>query len=229
MKDRIPWLYNELKHDEVKMNVPGDSASRKMESESDAVLDTLGIEEGDVFVDFGSMTGAFAVQAALRGAKVYAVDASEAMINCAKANAEKAGASNIEFCHEGFLTVEIEDSSVDCIVAAFALHRLPDLWKAIALERMYKMLKPGGQLYFYDAVVEDGNKVENIPALIKKLASGGGDFLKADAEVHFRKEFSTYDWIMDGLLTRAGFIIKCKDIEGGVIGTYYCLKPLEGG
>jgi len=235
MKDRIPWLYNEFKQagkdyskpDEVEMYDSSHSASRKMESESDAVLDTLGIDEGDVLIDFGSGTGTFAVQAALRGARVYAVDVSEAMINYAKIKAEKAGVSNIEFCHEGFLTVEIDGPVADCIVATFALHHLPDFWKAIALERMYNMLKPGGQLFIYDAIVEHDKAVENVPDLIKKLASRGGGFLEEEAEGHFKEEFSTFDWIMDGLLTRAGFVIKCRDIEGGVIGTYYCIKPLE--
>lgn len=32
---------------------------------------------------------------------------------------------------------------------------------------------------------------------------------------------------MDGLLSRAGFVIKSKNIQDGVIGTYYCTKPIE--
>ncbi len=235
MKDSIPWLYNEFeqvgkdysKPDEVEMYDSRHSDFRNIEKESIGVIDTLGIDENDVLIDFGSGTGIFAIQAALRGATVYAVDVSEAMINYAKNKAEKAGVSNIVFCHAGFLTFEFEGPVADCIVTTFAFHHLPDFWKAIALERMYNMLKPGGQLYIYDGILEHDNAVENVSALIKKLASTGGDFLQEDAEGHFKKEFSTFDWIMDGLLTRAGFVIKCRDIEDGVIGTYYCIKPLE--
>lgn len=41
---------------------------------------------------------------------------------------------------------------------------------------------------------------------------------------HIRQEYSTYDWIMEGLLPRAGFAIKDKQIVHGVIGTYHCVK-----
>ncbi|MGK0199229.1 MAG: putative AdoMet-dependent methyltransferase [Yoonia sp.] len=56
----------------------------------------------------------------------------------------------------------------------------------------------------------------------ERQAAAGGDFLRADAEEHFRAEYSTYDWIVDGLLARAGFDIREKSIRHGVIGTYYC-------
>ncbi len=235
IKDRITWLYNEFEQvgkdysnqDEVEQYDKRHSSFRDIEKESNSVIDTLGIDENDVLIDFGSGTGIFAIQAALRGTTVYAVDVSEAMITYAKNKAEKAGVTNINFCHAGFLTFELDDSVADCIVTTFAFHHLPDFWKAKALESMYKMLKPGGQLYIYDAILEHENAIENISAKIKELASSGGDFLQEDAEDHFKKEYSTFDWIMDGLLTRAGFVIKCRDIESGVIGTYYCIKPLD--
>ncbi len=89
------------------------------------------------------------------------------------------------------------------------------------------MLKPSGQLYIHDAILEERDATKNITALIEKLATAGGDFLREDTERHFREEYSTYDWIMDGLLLRAGFRIKSKDIQDGVIGTYYCTKDSE--
>jgi len=232
MKDRITWLYNEFKQvgkdysvpNEVEMYDSNHSDFRDIEKESNAVLDTLGIDKNDVMIDFGSGTGTFAIQAALRCATVYAVDVSQAMIDYAKIKAEKAGVSNIEFCHSGFLTFEYNGAVADCIVSTFAFHHLPDFWKGVALNRMYHMLKPGGQLYIHDAILEEHHAIENITDLIEKLAAAGGDFLKQDTEGHFREEYSTYDWIMDGLLSRAGFAIKSKNMQDGVIGTYYCTK-----
>ncbi len=52
----------------------------------------------------------------------------------------------------------------------------------------------------------------------------GGDFLREDAEGHFRDEHSTYDWVVDGLLTRAGFTIISKEMNQGVLATYLCTK-----
>lgn len=235
MKDRLTWQFNEFKQVgkdystsiEVEMYDSSHSDFRDIEKESNAVLDTLGIGENDVIIDFGSGTGTFAIQAALRCATVYAVDVSQAMIDYAKIKADKAGTSNIEFCHSGFLAFEYDGLAADFITTTFALHHLSDFWKGIALKRMYHMLKPEGQLFIHDAILEEHHAIENIAALIEKLAVAGGDLLQQDAEGHFREEFSTYDWIMDGLLSRAGFVIKSKKIQDGVIGTYYCIKQEE--
>jgi ubiquinone/menaquinone biosynthesis C-methylase UbiE len=173
---------------------------------------------------FRSGTGTFAIQAALRCEKVYAVDVSQAMIDYAKTKAERAGVSNIVFCHCGFLNFEHDDLSPDFITTTFAFYHLPDFWKGIALHRIYDLLKPGGQFFIHDGIIKKHNAIENIASLIEKLAEAGGDFLQHDAEGHFREEYSTYDWIMDELLSRAGFKIKSKHVQDGVIGTYYCTK-----
>lgn len=235
MKDRITWLYNEFRQvgkdysmpSEVEMYDSRHSDFRDIEKESNDVLDILNPSKNDVIIDFGSGSGTFVIQAALRCAKVYAIDVSQAMIDYAKVKAEKAGVSNIEFCLGGFLNFEYTGPGVDFITTTFAFHHLPDFWKGIALNRMYLMLKPGGQFFIHDVIIEEHKAVENIASLIEKLAGAGGDFLQEDAEAHFREEFSTYDWVMDGLLSRTGFIIKSKNIQDGVIGTYYCTKPIE--
>lgn len=232
MKTYPTWQYDEFRQigkdyalpSEVEMYDSSHASFRNIEEESNAVLDKLGIGKDDVVIDFGSGTGVFAIQAARRHARVFAVDVSEAMIDYAKAKALSAGVSTIAFIHGGFLTYEHEYRAADAIVTTFAFHHLPDFWKGIALNRMHGMLKPGGQLYIHDAILEVRNAIANIAALVEKLAAAGGDFLREDTEGHFREEYSTYDWIMDGLLQRAGFAIKSKTIQDGVIGTYYCVK-----
>lgn len=199
---------------------------RDLEKESIAVLDRLGVSTEDVVIDFGAGTGTFAIQAARRCAKVYAVDVSEAMIAFAKGKAVKEDIPNIEFCHVGFLTYKHEDQAVDAIVTTFALHHLPDFWKGIALSRINRMLKSGGQLFIKDVILKEGHAPQNIATFIEKQAAAGGDFLPKDAEDHFREEYSTYDWIMVGLLSRAGF--KIKSMDAGVIGEYLCTKNADG-
>ncbi len=232
MKKCLVWQYDEFKQvgkdysmqTEVEMYDSSHSDFRNIERESNTVLDTLGVGENDVVIDFGAGTGTFAIQAALRCATVHAVDVSQTMIDYAKIKAVKAGVSNIEFYHGGFLTFEHGGPAVDCIVTTFSFHHLPDFWKGVALNRMNQMLKPSGQLYIHDTILEEHHAIENIAAFIEKLAAAGGDFLREGTERHFREEYSTYDWIMDGLLSRAGFTIKNKNIQDGVIGTYYCIK-----
>ena len=42
--------------------------------------------------------------------------------------------------------------------------------------------------------------------------------------MHIREEYSTYGWIMEGLLARAGFRIDAKTEHEGVYARYTCTK-----
>lgn len=95
------------------------------------------------------------------------------------------------------------------------------------MQRLNRMLKPGGQLYLSDIVFEDNNVQENIGQFIAKLEKIAGPDIRADVETHVRQEFSTYDWIMDGLLERAQFRIMSKVLQEGVIGRYLCRKERD--
>lgn len=226
------WEYDEFKQagtdysqpSEVEIYDASHAKFRDLEKESAAVLELLGTRAGDVLIDFGAGTGAFAVQAARHGARVYAVDVSKAMLDFAQAKAQRAGVAGITFCHGGFLSFDCAAQMADAIVTTMALHHLPDFWKGIALKRMAGMLKPGGQLYVRDVIIEEDHALDHIAGLIENLSAAAGATLRAETEQHFREEFSTYDWIMDGLLARAGFAIKSKTIQAGVIGTYCCVK-----
>lgn len=232
MQQSRSWQYDEFKpvgrdygsKSEVDIYDSSHADFRDIEVESNRVLDALGVKDTDVLIDFGSGTGIFAIQAARRCRIVYAVDVSQAMIDLASAKATQANLSNIEFHHAGFLTYEHKGDAADAIVSTFAFHHLPDFWKGIALDRMNGMLRSEGQLYIHDVIMERANALANINTFIRKQEVTGGDFLREDAEGHFRDEYSTYDWVMDGLLSRSGFTIRSKNIEGGVIGTYLCTK-----
>ena len=233
MMQPIPsWQYDEFKsvgrdyssQSEVAIYDASHTDFRDIKVESDRVLDRLGVKPTDTVIDFGSGTGVFAIQAAQRCRKVYAVDISQAMLDLARSKAAQAQLSNIEFHQAGFLTYNHLGNAVDAIVSTFAFHHLPDFWKGVALERMHSLLRPGGQLYIHDVILESQNALENINAFIQQQEAAGGDFLREDAEGHFRDEYSTYDWVIDGLLYRSGFTISSKHFEGGVIGTYLCTK-----
>ncbi len=226
------WQYDEFRQvgknygapEEVDVYDSTHADFRDAVAEADAILDLLGTRPGDRIIEIGTGTGTFAIQAARRGAQVYAIDVSPAMIAQARAKAAKAGVTPIEFIHAGFLTYEHTDTPADAVVTSLALHHLPDFWKGVALRRVNRMLKDGGLFYLYDVVVEDARALERIAAFIDKQAAAGGDFLRDDAETHFREEYSTYDWIMEGLLTRAGFEIKKRRMTDGLLGAYLCVK-----
>ncbi len=232
MQTRFSWQYDEFKpvgrdygsQSEVDVYDSSHADFRDIKAESNRVLDLLAIGEGSMVVDFGSGTGVFVVEAAKRGAKVHAVDVSEAMLLRAKSRADQEGVKEIEFHHAGFLTYEHPEGTVDAVVTTFAFHHLPDFWKGIALRGIHRMLKPGGLFFMHDVIIQEASALENIARFIEKQEKAGGDFLREDAEGHFRDEFSTYDWVMDEMLARAGFRIVRKELTEGVLGSYLCTK-----
>lgn len=51
----------------------------------------------------------------------------------------------------------------------------------------------------------------------------GGE-MTADLESHLCTEFSTFAWIVEGLLERAGFRIDAAEPAQGVLAKYFCTK-----
>lgn len=232
MSDLSVWQYDEIKQvgkdyadpGEVEVYDASHADFRDLVAEAHGVLDRLALKADARLIDFGCGTGTFVIEAAKRCKQVYAVDVSPAMLSRAQAKAAAAGVENISFCHAGFLSYTHEGETVDAVTTTFAFHHLPDFWKGIALRRLHGLLKPGGLFYLSDAIITQPNCLKNISAFIDEMAKAGGDFLREDCETHFREEYSTYDWIIDGLLERSGFEIRDKRFEKGVLGHYLCCK-----
>ncbi len=230
------WQYDEMKQigkdygslAEVEAYDARHGKFRNVEKENDDILAKLGVRPADVVIEIGTGTGAFAIQAARRCGHVHAVDVSRTMLAYAGKKAEKQGVTNITFHHGGFLTYEHSGKAADALVTNTAFHHLPDFWKGMAVLRMNGMLVDGGRLYLSDVIFEQDGVVGNIEQWIAKLERAAGPEIRKDVESHIRKEFSTYDWIMDGLLERAGFEITSKTMQGGVVGRYLCRKTGPG-
>jgi putative AdoMet-dependent methyltransferase len=133
---------------------------------------------------------------------------------------------NIVFCHGGFLTYEHRAEPADAMVSTAVLHHLPDFWKLIGLSRAAGMLKRGGKLYLFDVVFPANltHYEAQFDGWIETMAQQVGPDFAAEAETHIRDEYSTYDWIMEGFLTRAGFQIVQADYSGGFNAGYLCVK-----
>ena len=130
----------------------------------------------------------------------------------------------IEFHQQGFLTYEHAPGTADAIATSFAFHQLPDFWKGVAVKRMAAMLRPGGRLYLYDVVLGEGDALATVAAFVARQEAAGGAFLRDDAVGHFGDEYSTYDWVMGGLLRRGGFEVVHKRTEAGVLAERLCSK-----
>lgn len=232
MKKSSSWQYDEFKQVGVDYEDPAEVESydtrharfRDVDAECASILDMLDVTPQSEVIEIGTGTGAFAIRAAQRCASVYAVDVSAPMLEFVRRKAVKAGLENITLCNAGFLTYEHGGAPADALVTSMAFHHLPDFWKGIALHRMNGMLMPGGLLYIQDVVFEQENAENNISRWADHLADLGGARLCDEVATHVREEFSTFDWIMDGLLERAGFRILFKEMVEGVFGKYLCKK-----
>ena len=110
-----------------------------------ALLRKLGIlGAGSCVVDLGAGTGQFTLAAAAVCRRVVAVDVSPLMLERLAEKLDGAAARNVEVVHAGFLTYEHAGPPADLVYSRYALHHLPDFWKAIALSRLAGMLRRGG-------------------------------------------------------------------------------------
>ncbi len=141
------WTFDEFKQIGVDFADPEqvktyDARQQTNIAREKQLVDRLGITADDTVIEFGPGTGAFALAAAATGAHVIAVDISKAMLDYGRSKA--VGLTNIEFVHGGFLSYKHEGQPANFVVTKFAFHHLPDFWKAIALQRINKMLQKGG-------------------------------------------------------------------------------------
>lgn len=227
------WFYDEFKYsgvdyasaEQVAVYDTRHQRFRNYRKFAEAILTRLGLGPETTVIDLGVGTGAFALHAAPHYKTVYAVDVSEAMLAYTREKAKQAGLANIVFCQGGFLTYEHAAAPVDAVVSSAVLHHLPDMWKWAGLLNVAKMLKPGGKFYLYDVVFPmTENYAANFAGWVETFVARVGPEFAREVETHLRDEFSTFDWIMEGLLRRAGFQIESAEYQDQFGATYLCTK-----
>lgn len=234
MKIHPRWYYDEFKQvgvdytdiEEVQAYDLRMQKLRDIKKEVSIIQDVLKISDSDLVLEIGTGTGELALNLSPYCRKIIAIDVSEKMIEFARIKAEKQGKENIQFCHAGFLTYENYNESFDIIITQLALHHLSDFWKMLALRRIYGMLKKGGKFYLRDVVfpshIQDYESY--FTSIITGLNKTAGEKIANETEIHIREEFSTLDWIMEGLLKNAGFQIEETKYSDGFIANYVCKK-----
>jgi ubiquinone/menaquinone biosynthesis C-methylase UbiE len=227
------WYFDESKmtgvdfEDTAQVEVYDRNQTASTPDQEQALVNRLGISAKHVVVDFGAGTGNFAIQAALAGADVHAVDISRTMLAYAQNKAQKAGVGNIQFHKAGFLSYDHPDQSADFVVTKNALHILPDFWKMTAFLRLATMLKSNGVFYLRDVIFSFPSTAYEVSInnWIKQVAKPEGEGWTArDFEMHVREEHSTYAWIIEGMLARAGFEIIEANYNTPTYADYLCVK-----
>src|ERR1700710_2917708 len=193
-----------------------------------AALNMLGVQRGWRVADIGCGNGVLACEAALMGAEVDAIDISPAMLELAKIYARDRKAA-VRTQPAGMLSFAYKPNSYDLIVSEFTLHHLPDFWKAVALARIFGALKPGACFYLRDIVfvgTPDGSE-RDIEAWAD-FNINNHVFARDSVVTHMRDEYSTFGWVIERMLTAAGFTLLSADYHAPLHGTYHLRKPKPG-
>ena len=192
-----------------------------------AALGAHGLDAESVVVDIGAGAGQFAIAAARRFGHVTAVDVSPAMLAALSERAAAAGLANLDVVRAGFLSYQHAGPPADGVYTRNALHQLPDFWKALALDRIARMLRPGGVLRLRDLVFDFGPDEATAVFtgwLDHAAADPAAGYTSADYAEHIRTEFSTFRWLLEPMLAVAGFEIVAADFEARLYGAYTCVK-----
>ncbi|NYI07433.1 class I SAM-dependent methyltransferase [Allostreptomyces psammosilenae] len=226
------WMLDELAHAGPEHLDPDyvagyDRKGGAAPDEDIAVLRAHGVDASSTVVDLGAGPGRFATAVAPLVRRVVAVDVSPAMGDFLRARAADAGLTNIECVRAGFLSYRHAGPPADAVHSRHALHQLPDFWKAVALDRVARMLRPGGVLRLRDLVYDfrpaDAAAVFDawLDEAVDDPARG---YTREELATHIRTEHSTFRWLLEPMLTAAGFEIVDATFHRSLFGAYTCVR-----
>ena len=213
---RLNWMLDELES-AGRENLDAEHASQYDVKEDASVMEeltlmkNLGLNKESEVVDIGAGTGQFAIAAASECARVFAVDVSPVMLNVLKTKVRASRLPNIEVVQSGFLTYEHQGKQADFVYSRYALHHLPDFWKALALQRLRHIVRTGGVLRLWDIVYsfDQSEAKDRLDAWCSTLSDEPEEgWIRADLEEHIRDEHSTFTWLLEPMIERSRFHIE---------------------
>ncbi|WP_421743721.1 arsenite methyltransferase [Cellulomonas sp.] len=149
------------------------------------------LRAGERVLDLGSGGGIDVLLSARRVGPegfAYGVDMTDEMLDLARANAVKAGATNVEFRKGTIEDLPLDDATVDVVISNCVVNLSTD--KQAVLAEAFRVLTPGGRVGISDIVAEDH--------LTPEQRGERGSYVGCIAGALSRTEY------VDGL-TRAGF------------------------
>ncbi|RLQ90252.1 class I SAM-dependent methyltransferase [Planomicrobium sp. Y74] len=108
------------------------------------IVEYLNLNKDDAIADLGAGNGYFTLPLAAKTEnQVFAVDIEPKMLALLQELAEKEGVANIRYIESDLENIQLNDCSVDKVMAAFVIHEVPD--PAKALREIKRLLKPDGK------------------------------------------------------------------------------------
>ncbi|MCC6465743.1 MAG: arsenite methyltransferase [Planctomycetes bacterium] len=128
-------------------------------------LSFAGVKEGQTVLDLGSGAGLDLLLAAQKvgpTGRVIGVDMTDAMLQAARRNLDRAGVSNVELRKGIIEALPVESGSVDWVISNCVINLSPEKHRVFA--EIARVLKPGGQMRVSDLVAQD------LPPWAQKMA-----------------------------------------------------------
>jgi 2-polyprenyl-3-methyl-5-hydroxy-6-metoxy-1,4-benzoquinol methylase len=146
------------------------------------------LRPGMIVLELGCGTGTFTRELARSGADVIAIDVSAELLEIARANCS---APNVQYQIQNAYALSYSEGVFDSVVGSSVLHHLE---VEEALRNIYRVLKPGGTIFFTEPNMLNPQIAvqKNIPWIKRKL----GD---SPAETAF------FRWPLERLLEQTGY------------------------
>lgn len=110
----------------------------------DELAHRLGVGPGTRLLEVAAGTGALAIPAARRGAKVLAVDIAPTMVERLRARASAEALTNVEALEMDGRSLDLPDGDFDMVASLNGGSLLPDLGRG--LSEMVRVTRPGGRV-----------------------------------------------------------------------------------
>lgn len=228
-----PWLLDEqafagdehldsgfvAAYDRKQGTAPDEAAAEDL-----VILRTYGVDAGATVVDLGAGTGRFVATVAPHVARVIAVDVSAPMLERLQQRLDAMElTAAVDVVRSGLLRYEHRGELADAVHCRNVLHQLPDAFKALALHRIARMLRPGGVLRLRDLVYDTtpDRFAEHLEHWFAGAVEDPADgYTAEDLAAHVRAEYSTFTWLLEPMLDRAGFEIVDRSVQRGAYAAY---------